>query len=60
MSKIIVKQKRSVIGQNWRNRRMMIALGLTGIGKTNELPDNNCSRGMINKVKHLVEYQLVK
>ena len=60
MSKIKVTQKRSLIGQNWRNRRVIQALGLRGIGKSNELPDNNCTRGMINKVKHLVQYELSK
>lgn len=59
MSKIIVKQKRSLIGQQPSHCKVVEALGLGRIGKTKTHKDNNCIRGMINKVKHLVEYQLV-
>lgn len=33
------------------------ALGLRRIGDTVEQPDNDCIRGMIFKVKHLVEVE---
>ena len=59
MSKIIVRQKRSLIGNNDKNRKIVEALGLGKIGATRTHKDNNCIRGMINKVKHLVEYELV-
>lgn len=59
MSKIIVRQKKSLITENPGNRKVVRALGLGRIGKTRTHKDNNCIRGMINKVKHLVEYQIV-
>ncbi|HYX39213.1 MAG TPA: 50S ribosomal protein L30 [Oligoflexus sp.] len=59
MSKIIVRQTRSLIGNNPNNRKVVRALGLGKIGKTKVHKDNNCIRGMINKVRHLVEYELV-
>jgi len=41
-------------------RRVLKGLGLGRIGKSNLLVDNNCIRGMINKAKHLVSYEIVK
>jgi large subunit ribosomal protein L30 len=58
MSEIIIKQKRSLIGQSEANRKVVKALGLRGIGHVKTHKDNNCIRGMINKVKHLVTYDL--
>ena len=57
--KIKIKQKRSLIGQSESNIRVVRALGLRGINKTVLQKDNNCTRGMINKVSHLVEYTLL-
>ena len=59
MSKIVVRQTRSLIGHNPNSRRVVKALGLGRIGKTKVHKDNNCIRGMINKVRHLVEYELL-
>lgn len=59
MAKIIVKQTRSLIGQAEANRKVVRGLGLGRIGKTKTHKDNNCIRGMINKVKHLVAFELV-
>ncbi len=58
MSEIIVKQTRSLIGQSEANRKVVKALGLRRIGHTKSHKDNNCIRGMINKVRHLVSYEL--
>lgn len=58
MSEIHVTQKRSLIGQSDANRKVIKALGLRRIGHTKTHKDNNCIRGMINKVKHLVAYEL--
>lgn len=58
MSQIVVTQKRSLIGQTEANQRVVKSLGLGRIGKTKTHKDNNCIRGMINKVKHLVKYEL--
>lgn len=60
MSQIKVKQKASVIGQPESMRRIVRALGLRRVGATNVVKDDNCARGMINKVKHLVSYELSK
>jgi len=60
MSKIIVRQTRSLITETPNSRKVLRALGLGKIGKTKVHKDNNCIRGMINKVSHLVEYDLVK
>ena len=60
MAKIRVQQKKSVIGQPEALRRVVRGLGLRRLGQVNEVTDNNCTRGMINKVKHLVQYELVK
>ncbi len=60
MAKIIVRQVGSFSKQPEAMRRVVRALGLRGIGKTREHNDNNCIRGMINKVKHLVSYEIVK
>ena len=58
MSKIIVKQTRSLISEPDKVKKVMIGLGLQKIGTVKEHKDNNCIRGMINKVKHLVSYEL--
>ena len=56
---IEVKQVRSTIGQAEKTRKVVAGLGLRGIGQVRTHKDNNCIRGMINKVKHLVCYSLV-
>lgn len=55
MSKIIVKQVKSLIGRPESQRKIVAALGLGRIGKTKELNDSQAVRGMIAKVSHLVE-----
>jgi len=57
--KIRVTQKKSVVGHPQTVRRTMRGLGLRGIRDSREHKDNNCIRGMINKVKHLVSYELL-
>lgn len=58
MSKIYVKQKKSLIGVSHSLRRVVAGLGLGRIGAEAVHKDNNCIRGMVNKVKHLVDYEL--
>jgi large subunit ribosomal protein L30 len=58
MSQIFVKQIRGSGGQHPRIRAILQALGLKGIGQTKVHKDNNCTRGMVNKVKHMIEYKL--
>ena len=52
---IIVTQKKSPIGRQSYQRKTLIGLGLNKIGRTKELNDTPSIRGMIVKVKHLVE-----
>ena len=52
---IIVIQKKSPIGRKSYQRKTLIGLGLNKIGRTKELEDTPSIRGMIAKVKHLVE-----
>lgn len=59
MAKIKIRQKRSLIAQNKKNVRVVKSLGLGKIGSCRTYKDNNCIRGMINKVKHLLEYELI-
>ncbi len=53
--KIRIKQIKSSIGRVKSQKRTLIGLGLNKIGKNVELDDTPSIRGMINKVKHLIE-----
>ncbi len=55
--KLVVTQIKSAIGRKYDQERTLKALGLGRIGKSSELVDNDSVRGMIFKVKHLVEVQ---
>jgi large subunit ribosomal protein L30 len=56
MSKSIkVKQVGSPIRRHHTQRETLIGLGLNRIGRVSEVPDTPQIRGMIAKVKHLVE-----
>ena len=57
---IQVKQIRSTIGQSKKIKKVLMAgLGLRAIGKEKTYKDSNCIRGMVNKVHHLVTYNLI-
>ena len=56
-SKLIVKQVKSAIGRQAYQRKTLIGLGLNKINKQRELDDTPSIRGMIEKVKHLVEIE---
>jgi large subunit ribosomal protein L30 len=58
VGQIVVHQERSLISEPEKIRKIVIALGLGRIGKSVTHKDNNCIRGMVNKVKHLVSYEL--
>lgn len=60
MSMIKVVQKKSTITESVQTCKIMQALGLKGIRSVKIHKDNNCIRGMVNKVIHLVEYELLK
>ena len=55
MKKIIITQKRSIIGSSKRQKQTVKALGLTKINATVEHNATPQILGMVNKVKHLVE-----
>ena len=52
---LIVTQKKSHIGRQSDQKKTLIGLGLNKIGRSKVLNDTPSIRGMINKVKHLVE-----
>ena len=52
-----VTQTRSAIGRKADQRQTLIGLGLNKIGRTRELEDTPSVRGMINKVKQLVQIE---
>ncbi len=53
--KMRVKQVRSSISCPADQGKTLRALGLGKIGRAVEVTDNDCTRGMVFKVKHLVE-----
>lgn len=60
MKKIKVKLTKSLINQKETHKRTVKALGLRKINSENILPDNPQIRGMINKVKHLIEWEEIE
>lgn len=57
---IKVTQRRSLISEPEKLRKVMYGLGLRKIGASRVHKDNNCIRGMINKVSHLLSYEFVE
>ncbi|MCL1864878.1 MAG: 50S ribosomal protein L30 [Spirochaetes bacterium] len=53
--KLLVKKIRSSISTKPDQRATLVALGLRKMNSSREHDDNPVIRGMINKVKHLVE-----
>ena len=51
---IRITQYRSLARCTLHQRRIVRGLGLGRIGKTREIADNPCMRGMLNKVTHLI------
>ena len=49
-----VEQTGSPMRREHTQRETLIGLGLNKIGRLRDLPDTPMTRGMINKVKHLV------
>ncbi|MDW3220774.1 MAG: 50S ribosomal protein L30 [Acidimicrobiales bacterium] len=57
MATIKVTQVRSAIGTKPKQRGTLRALGLRGIGRTNEIEDGPVVRGMIARVPHLIRVE---
>jgi large subunit ribosomal protein L30 len=51
---ITVEQTHSAQRRHHTQRETLIGLGLNKIGRRRDLPDTAMTRGMIDKVKHLV------
>jgi large subunit ribosomal protein L30 len=51
---IKVEQTGSPQRRHFDQRATLIGLGLNKIGRTSDLPDTPATRGMINKVRHIV------
>ena len=60
MPKIKIKQLKSPIGRNNKQRETLISLGLNKINRERTLEINPAIQGMINKVKHLIKVDEVK
>ncbi|HIG71113.1 MAG TPA: 50S ribosomal protein L30 [Myxococcales bacterium] len=52
--KIVVKQVKSKIGYNQKQRATLLGLGLRRMNHKVEVEDTPSVRGMIDKVRHLV------
>lgn len=60
MQSIKVTKTKSTISQPKKIKQVLDSMGLRKIGDCKVYKDNNCIRGMVNKVKHLVQYELVQ
>ena len=57
--KLKITLVKSTIGAVPKNRKTVEAMGLNKLHKTVEMPDNDATRGMIQKVRHLVKVEEV-
>lgn len=57
--KLRITLVKSTIGAVPKNKKTAEAMGLRKIGKTVEMPDNKSTRGMIQRVRHLVRVEEV-
>jgi large subunit ribosomal protein L30 len=55
MTRLLIRQHRSSIGEKIAARRTLEALGLRRTGQSVEQTDSQALRGMLRKVAHLVE-----
>ena len=53
--RLVVRQIRSGIGYNKKQKATLKAMGLGKVGRRKELPDNPEVRAMAAKIPHLVE-----
>lgn len=53
--KLKITLRKSPIGFNRNQGKVVEGMGLRRIGHTVELPDTPATRGMVHKVRHLVE-----
>jgi large subunit ribosomal protein L30 len=55
VTRLVIRQHRSSIGEKIAARRTLEALGLTRTGQSVEQTDSQSLRGMLRKVAHLVK-----
>jgi large subunit ribosomal protein L30 len=55
VTRLVIRQHRSSIGEKIAARRTLDALGLRRTGQTVEQNDSQAVRGMLRRVAHLVE-----
>jgi large subunit ribosomal protein L30 len=55
VTRLVIRQHRSSIGEKIAARRTLVALGLRRTGQTVEQTDSDALRGMLRRVAHLVE-----
>jgi large subunit ribosomal protein L30 len=58
-ARLVVTQTRSAIGSKPKHRGTLRALGLRGVGQSNDLPDRPEIRGMLARVPHLITVEEV-
>ncbi|MFP6578401.1 MAG: 50S ribosomal protein L30 [Myxococcota bacterium] len=54
-TRVVIRQTKSAIGYTERQRATLRGLGLRGIRSVSDLENTPSVRGMIDKVRHLVE-----
>ena len=59
MAKLRITQIKSGIDRTEREKRTLIALGLTRMHRSREIEENPALMGMINSVKHLLKVENV-
>ena len=59
MSQLSIKQVRSAIGRKNDQKKTLIALGITKVGKEVIHEDTPQIRGMVKKISHLLEVKEV-
>ncbi len=55
--KLRITLVKSTIGAIPKHRKTVEALGLRKINKTVEMPDNACTRGQIQQIRHLIKVE---
>jgi large subunit ribosomal protein L30 len=56
-SKLKVRQIKSAIGRQEKQKRTLRALGIRRMHQTVVVEDNPCMRGMVKKIEHLLEVE---
>ena len=57
MSTLVIKQVKSANGADRPQRDTLRSIGLRKIGQTVEKPDSPQLRGMVHRVRHLIEVE---